>query len=266
MRRLRRSVKRKFLFLLLLTAGGVAVFFTGSVLASCRTAKKYEVLLAERDAVIGNAGRFAYVTVRNIRAGESFTPENTEKRYLLSEQAPESIAGEVFGMTACADLPAGSIVGTALCSRQELLGTERECVFDDIMCSDCFEDYETVDVRIRYPNGENYCVLKKKRLRRSKENTEECRFFLTEAEQILVSAAQYDMQVYEGAELYAVAFVEERLQKEADSFYVPPRQVILQLQELKTEGTDVSAQWYGLREALEQRLKQNRERRLENGV
>lgn len=252
--RLRKSVRRRFGFLCFLAVGGVGVFLSGSILASYRTAKRYDVLLTERDALIGHATRLAYVTVKEIRAGEKFTPENTEQKYLLSEQTPEGIAGEVFGMTACADLPAGSIVSTALCSRQEFLGTERECVFDNIMRSDCFSDYEMVDVRLRYPNGENYCVLKKKRLRRNEENAEECRFFLTEAEQILISAAQYDTQVYEGAKLYVVAFVEERLQKEADSFYIPPRQVILQLQELEIEEPKVSVQWYGMREALEQRL------------
>ncbi|MGN1084278.1 MAG: hypothetical protein ACI4QX_04705, partial [Lachnospiraceae bacterium] len=184
------------------------------------------------------------------------------RRYLLSEQTPEGLAQEVFGMTACADLPAGSIVNTALCSRQEFSGTERECVFEDIMLSDCFPDYKTVDVRLRYPNGENYCVLKKKRLRREGENTERCSFSLTEAEQLLISAAQYDTEVYEGAELYVVAFVEERLQKEADSFYIPPGQVILQLQELGTKEVNVSDRWYELREALEKRLLQNREQRL----
>lgn len=252
--RLRRSVKRRILFLVLLAAGGVGIFLLGGAVSARRAAKAYGVLLEERDALIQSAKRLAYVTVKEVKAGESFTPENTERRYLLSEQAEEGIAGEVFGLAACANLPAGSIISTALCGSQEFVGTERECVFEDISLSDCFPDYEMVDVRIRYPNGENYCVLKQKRLRRRQENPEECRFALTEAEQILLSAAQYDTEVYKGAELYVVAFVEERLQKEADSFYVPPAQVILQLKELGTEELGVSAGWYGLRESLEQRL------------
>lgn len=262
--RLRRSVKRRIFVFLVLAAAGIGIFLIGDLSAAYRIRKKYEVLLLERDSLINSAKRCAYVTVREVKAGESFTAENTERRYLLSEQAQEGLAEEVFGLAACADLPAGSIINTALCGPQECSGTERECVFDDIMLSDCFADYEMVDVRLRYPNGENYCVLKKKRMRRNGENAEECRFALTEAEQILVSAAQYDTEVYKGAELYVVAFVEERLQKEADSFYVPPRQVILQLQRLETKELEVSAQWYGIREALEERLLQNREQRLEN--
>lgn len=252
--RLRRSVKRKILFYFLLVAGGAGIFLFGGAISAKRTAKAYDVLLAERDALIQGAERLAYVTVREVKAGESFTPENTERRYLLSEQAEEGIAGEVFGLAACADLPAGSIVSTALCGSQEFLGTERECVFEDISLPDCFSDYEMVDVRIRYPNGENYCVLKQKRLRRRQENPEECRFTLTETEQILLSAARYDTEVYRGAELYVVAFVEERLQKEADSFYVPPAQIIMQLKESGTEELSVPVSWYKLRESLEQRL------------
>lgn len=262
--RLRRSVKRRIFVFLVLTAAGTGIFLIGDLSAAYRVRTAYEVLLSERDSLINGARRRAYVTVKEVKAGESFTAENTEQRYLLSEQAEEGLAQEVFGLAACADLPAGSIIHTALCSPQEYSGTERECVFEDILLSDCFADYEMVDVRLRYPNGENYCVLKKKRMRRNGEKAEECRFALTEAEQILISAAQYDTEVYQGAELYVVAFVEERLQKEADSFYVPPRQVILQLQKLETKELEVSAQWYGIREALEERLIQNREQRLEN--
>jgi len=252
--RLRRSVKRKILFFVLLAAGGAGIFLFGGAVSAGRAAKVYGALLAERDTLIDGAKRLAYVTVKEIKAGECFTPENTERRYLLSEQPEEGIAEDVFGMAACANLPAGSIISTALCCSQEFLGTERECVFEDILLPDCFSDYEMVDVRIRYPNGENYCVLRQKRLRRRQENPEECRFALTEAEQILLSAARYDTEVYKGAELYVVAFVEERLQKAADSFYVPPAQVILQLKESGTEELDVPAGWYRLRESLEQRL------------
>ncbi|MDD6036480.1 MAG: hypothetical protein PUC30_09870 [Lachnospiraceae bacterium] len=263
MRRLRKSVRRRILYAVLFVAAQIILFFAGQMTFRYTVCQRYESLLNEKDAVLTAAGRMVYVTTKDVKAGECFTRENAEERYLLSEQNPESLAKEVFGSVSCADIPAGVILNTALCCSQELSATERECVFDDIGQTERFEDYATVDVRLRYPNGENYCVLKQKRLRRTEGNTEECRFILTEREQLMMSGARYDVQLYGGAELYLVGFTEERLQENAESGYIPPVQIMLQIQELDNEKERDPAGWYEQRRALEERLSEHVKQRRE---
>lgn len=254
MRRMRRSVKRKIALVAVMAVVQILLSGIFTVTVKKVTEQKYTTLLAEKETVIQLAKRVAYVTLKEVKAGECFTEENTEKRYVLSEQSQEALAAEVRGMTAVADLPAGVLVNTALCHRQEENVTERECVLTDISFTEQFPEYALIDIRIRYPNGENYCVLRKKRLRRAGEKTEECRLCLSETEQLLFSGAQYDTKQYEGATLYAVGFVEEPLQEVAEGTYLPPVQVLLQLCEIEADYQERAAGWKEKRAALEKRL------------
>lgn len=263
MRRLRKSVRKRILVAFTCIAVQVLFLFVCQMAVRQLTERKYEAILEEKNAILEAAGRTVYLTRREISAGESFTEENTEKRYLLSEQNPEALAVEVIGATACADLPEGVIINTSLVCTQEFSSSERKCVFYNIGNAGCFATYAMVDVRLRYANGENYCVLKKKRLQETTENQKACCLFLTEEEQLLMSAAQYDVEMYEGAELYLVGFREERLQEDAISTYLPSVQVISQLREWNEEYRNSFEKWCDLRRSLEGRLSEHRKQRLD---
>lgn len=251
--RMRRSVRKKLFVCGLCIVGQLVLFLVGQTVVYRVAAGKYEAVLAEKEAKLAMAGRTVYITKREVKTGELLTEENTEKRYLLSEQNPQALPLEVFGMKACADLEEGVIINTSLCCMPEVITSERMCVFDYIRFAECFSAYDVVDVRLRYANGENYCVLKKKQLQ--KEDKESlCAFYLTESEQLLMSSARYDVECYDGAELYLVAFREARLQEDAVSEYLPSVQVVAQLQNGCDEYKGNYQGWCRKRLELEQRL------------
>ena len=97
----------------------------------------------------------------------------------------------------------------------------------------------------------------------SNDSTLYTNFFLTEEEQLLMSAAQYDVDMYAGAELYLVGFMESRLQEVTESAYLPSVQVISQLCERNEEYRTEYGKWCSLRRALEERLSEHRKQRLE---
>lgn len=262
MLRMRRSMKRKIGIAMLSVVVGAVLLIAGGIVGNYRAKQSYEAVLEEKDARLRSAERMVYITTKEVKAGERFSEDNTELRYLLSEQAEEGLVTEVIGRVACTDLSPGVILHTALCGEAEVSETERKCVFEDIEQVEMFPDHSVVDVRIRYPNGENYCVLGRKVLWRG-EDAESCCLSLTEEEQLLMSAARYDAEIYDGTVLYVVAFLEERLQEEGNSRYIPSEQVTMQLQHV-AEDMVVTDEWYGLRKALEERLRKNREQREEN--
>lgn len=252
--RIRKSIKRKWtigILFCLLQCVGVGVCYT---VVRYTTVRNYTTMLEEKDVRIQQARRTVYLTRAAVKAGEVFSEENTEQRTVLSEQNPEELETVVLGKVACADLPEGSIVTKGVCCASEVLATERECVLRNIRDSECFGDGMMVELRIRYENGESYCVLKKKRLIKKEEEKGLCRLFLTEEEQLLLSAAQYDVQVYDGAELYMAAFREVRVQEEAGCEYPPPLQIALQLCSLNENYEKVSDRIAKQRETLEERL------------
>lgn len=266
MRRLRKSVKKKIGIGMLLLVIQLLFFVLCRAAVVYRTEQRYRAASEEREQRLSAAQRTGYITLRKIEAGERFSEENVEKRQFLSEQNPETISVSVIGCIACTDLEEGEVVTKAVCTEKEVLPSERKCVFYRIEYAESFEAYDTVDVRIRYANGENYCVLKKKSLQKSPEDTEVCYFFLTEEEQLLMSAAQYDAEVYEGTRLYLVGFREERLQEDAVSVYLPPLQVISQLCTWETGYNADREEWCKRRSALEERLTRYRELRKEGAL
>lgn len=259
--RMRRSVRKKILICGLCIAVQLVLFIVGQAIVYRVTAGKYEAVLTEKEARLAMAGRTVYITKCEVKAGETLTEDNTEKRYLLSEQNPSALATEALGMKACADLPEGVIINTSLCCVPEYAASERECVFEHIRFAECFAEYTVVDVRIRYANGENYCVLKKKQLRKKGEDAV-CGFYLTESEQLLMSAAQYDAEQYDGAELYLVGFMEARLQAEAVGEYLPSVQVVNQLRNLSADYSESYQSLCKRRLELEQRLAEYYKQRL----
>lgn len=260
---MRKRIRKKIVLVLVGVAIQGIVFFVCYFSSKQIAVRKYEVLLEEQNIIMEAACRRVYITRKEVKRGEVFTEENTEQRYLLSEQNPDALAVEVIGTKACADLPAGVILNTVLCYKPECAPSERQCVFQNIGFAECFPSYTVVDVRIRYANGENYCVLKKKQLRKAEDDEEVCSFFLSEEEQLLMSAAQYDVDVYDGAELYLVGFMEERLQEDSVSDYLPSVQVMSQL----CEWNGLYANFYEsrrvLRIELEQRLAEHRRKYVE---
>lgn len=259
--RMRRSVRKKIGYAIIGLLCLAGVFFSCYIVMKHSVVTKYERALEEKNRVLSQAEQVVYVTKKEVKAGECFTEENTEQRVVLSEQNPSGIATDIIGMVSCADLPEGMIVTSPLCFEREVLSSERECLFSDIRFTECFADGEVLDVRIRYENGESYCVLKEKRIRKEETEQECCRLFLTEEEQLLISAARYDVQVYEGAELYFVGLVEERLQEKECSEYLPPKQVLLQLKMQNTQYEENFYNWKEQRDALEKRLSDDKQKR-----
>lgn len=261
--RMRKSVKRKWtigiVFCLLQCIGWLGCY----TVVRYSTARKYSALLEEQATVVQQARRTVYITRTCVKAGEVFSVANTEQRTVLSEQNPEGLETNALGKVACGDLPEGSIISKAVCCEPDVLATERECVLRDVKNADCFPDGTVVELRIRYDNGENYCVIKKKRLEKREEKSDVCRFYLTEEEQLLLSGAQYDVQNYDEAELYMVGFKEERIQAESGCDYPPPAQIVMQLSELNETYEKSSEQLDRERRALEERLAEYRRKRKE---
>lgn len=259
---IRRSVKKRICKAIAL------IVVQGLVLCLCQTVvkhivtKKYETELAEKERILEEAGRLVYITREEVRAGEEFTEANVEKQYVLSQQDKNLLETDAIGAVACVDLPAGTILNTSVCQKTEYGLSERKCTFRNIDFADCFAEYDVVDVRIRYENGENYCVLSKKRLLPT-EKEEECCFVLNEEEQLMMSGATFDAEMYEGAELYLVGIPNEWEEAEPVSRFLPPLSVLSQLQELDEGGETFSETWAERRTALEQRLLEHRKQRKE---
>lgn len=261
LRRMRRSKKKRLLYI----SGGlllqIFLFFGCIFFTEYRGKNRYEQSVKKAEERIRQAERKVFVTKREIRPGEAFTEENTEYVTALSEQNAGLFATNAVGYFATSELPAGRMVYVTDCCERRPLETEKECVFYDMGDAEFFEDFTTVDVRIRYGNGENYCVLSGKKLTKQAEEKNACSFYLTEKEQLLMSGATYDAETFRGTTLYLVG-TKESVRSGADHPYLPPLQTLLQLG--AQSGSEVTEYEEGkrLRLALEDRIAEHESQRM----
>lgn len=90
--------------------------------------------------------------------------------------------------------------------------------------SDLYTD-QYVDVRIKFPTGQDYIVLSKKKVRDLENNR--ITYYLDEQEILTISSAMVDAYLHE-ADIYALSYVEPSVQNEAILTYIP-NQLVMEL-------------------------------------
>lgn len=253
-RRIRRSVQKRILICVIGSCVGLLCLYSVYFFTKYTTALSYEEKLHLVEGKLLETERMVYVAVREISAGEIFTKENVVRKRVYSDEKEIYLAGEeIFSKQASMDIPAGMQILTIMEADEDYEESRRECTFTEINLPDTLKSGDMVDVRIQYPNGENYCVLEGKKLQRSGTNSLESRFLLSEQEQLYISSALYDKVFYVGTKLYAVRYVMIPLQTESDMKYIPALDVLQQLSQIEQDYKNKVQ----LREALEQRLQRH---------
>ncbi|WP_159887536.1 SAF domain-containing protein [Paenibacillus puerhi] len=114
---------------------------------------------------------------------------------------------------------------------------------------------DIVDIRILFPNGEDYVVLSKKQLDDVDINPQIAFFVVNEDELHLLRSAMVDAYTNE-AELYAIQYVEPHLQSQALVTYVPQVSVLNVIKSNPNIGN--TARWEladKIRQGIDERLK-----------
>ena len=130
----------------------------------------------------------------------------------------------------------------------------KEILLDCINLNDRLSDGTYADVRIRYPNGEEYTVVSGLRVIRLPDDSENIYFCLTETELLYMSSARSDCEKYKGTYLYPAAAHDKPEESSKIGNYRPNRDVITLINEEKLLETEKADEIFLARERLEERL------------
>ncbi len=148
---------------------------------------------------------------------------NVELATIYSSAAQESfltLDEDQIGYYAITDIAAQQPVSTNMVNDLEITQDTREF---EITAADLMVDQkegEAVDVRIVYPNGEDYVVLSKKHIRNLSLKNSTWFTHMTEDEILRFQSAVVDAYTITGARLYTTRYVQDNLQDAADVTYV----------------------------------------------
>ena len=185
-----------------------------------------------------------YVCDRELSAGMILSRDMVRlETHYTDRKEEEFIREEDFGKVLDTDVSEGEfLLENMLLSPDSGI---REVFVADLEIAEHLETGDRVDIRIRFPNAEDYIVLADKLLVTcDRESGLVLR--LTEEEILLLSSAVLDAEQYHDTRLYAVKYLKQEPWEATMVTYIPERDILLLLEEESSKGE--------LREALERRL------------
>lgn len=152
----------------------------------------------------------AYCLKNEKKAGELIYESDLEQITLsadVKQELPTFRLKDVTGKIAKVDMKKGSIVSEQLLAEKENAGNDsRICTYSEIAYSGNLKKGSYADIRISFPNGEDYIVARHKELLAVSEEEHGLTFCLGESELLRLSSALVDTRQYEDTEIYAVAY------------------------------------------------------------
>ena len=221
MKRFSRGKKKKVLIIiissLVIVAGIVAAFIIGLG----QIEAKYRLEVATLESEMEANKRTVYLANSNgIPAGTKIDIANTHQATIYSSEPYEYYMSENdLGRIATVDILADQAINTSMVGDELEFGL-RENQFSLVKLSSNLSVDDFIDVRIMYPNGENYIVLSKKHVKQLDLNINDVFLWLDEEEIMLMSSAIVDTYLHEGAILYTTKYIEDT-QETTQPTYVP---------------------------------------------
>jgi hypothetical protein len=215
------TVKKIFVSISVLLAL-ILGFVSSYIMTSGRLSDYYEKEISERDTLIESVKKTVYEAVVKIPRGEAITDLMVEKKEVYaSNDVSLYMTDEDFGKLVLIDIAPGTFVTKSMLTDENVDSDLRETEFDVIYINSniTFNDY--VDIRIVFPNGENYIVLTKKSIKKISDDGLNCFLWLNEEEILRMSSAIVDAYLYNGTKIYTTKYIEPNLQEELIVNYQP---------------------------------------------
>lgn len=226
----------------LLIAGGIGAlavlllcsvigFFYVKHLTSKYTEQRLSVEqeLAQTQQVIKEDMVKVEVATRDISSGEPIQESDTETRLIpRNVVSDETVLSKelVRGKAAKVDLPINTPITSNVIYEDEITSKDlRNQEFSLMELPSKLQKNEYVDVRIKFPTGQDYIVLSKKRVQDLQTGT--VWYQMNEKEILNISGAIVDAYIND-ATLYALTYVEPGIQEKAITTY-PANKVVLDL-------------------------------------
>lgn len=255
-KRMKRTTKQYFMvaIICILVIGGAATFT--SVVVTGQMKEEYQALLTKAYSDMKMNQRIVYVATSDIMAGNYVTTDNVEKRTVYASQPEETyISAEDFGKVAMVDIFIGTQLINSMLTEKDVSAELKEVEYNVINTSSNLVTNDTIDVRISYPNGEDYIVLPKKTIKGVAFDSGTCYLWLSEEEILRMASATVDAFLYNGSRIYTTKYIEPNLQEVPVVTYEPSIATLLLIQDnpniLATATTELSKQ---VRKAMENRL------------
>lgn len=187
----------------------------------------YELKLTMANNTINDNKKLAFVAKEKISAGDKITKDKVDYKEVFTSVPEESlITDKDFGKLSTINISPQIPVTKDMVTESIMSKDLREEEFNSIFLSSNLKEGDFVDVRLIYPNGEDFIVLSKKAVKNLSLESGNCFLWLNEEEILTMSGAIVDAYLHEGCKLYTTKYIEPMVQEPSLVTYSPSEEVI----------------------------------------
>lgn len=257
---MRKSLKRttrQYIIVAILSAiiiGGafLIVYFT----IFNKSKEKYVLQIKVLEEQMKSHEVYVYEAKTKIEAGSIVKTNMLNYVQSYSNQAQKYfMTKEDIGKVALISMEPETQILKGMLTKNLVDGNTREVEFNTFLINSNIKENDFVDIRIIFPNGEDYIVLSKKSMKQVNLESNNCFLWLTEDEILNMSSAIVDAYLYTGSKLYTTKYIEPNLQDASRITYQPSTSTLTLIKQdaniVNQAKSEVSKR---LRKELENRL------------
>lgn len=183
----------------------------------------------------------AYVLSQDVKSGQEVTSSMFKPISVYSSMVPSNYItgteiqtlnsqtdenGNVAPVVAKVDIPQNTVLTTALISRSDQLTTDatRYAEYNMLMLPTTLAVGDFIDIRITFPNGQDFIVVSKKEVKSILGNT--VGIELSEQEILMLESAIVEAYIMSSTKMYVIQYVEPGNQAAAAETYTPTSEVV----------------------------------------
>lgn len=219
---LRRGTPRYLFATIVSMAFMVILCILVSFLIVRRISNKYKLELNTVKEQFKLQEAYVYEAKQDIPAGSLILEENLNYIQIHSTQNKNHFMKEEnIGMVSKIDIRKGTYLLEDMLADDLEAGFLREIEYNVFFTNSNLNNNDFVDVRILFPNGEDFIVLSKKSIKDLNKETGNCFLWLDEKETLDMAGAVVDSYLYPGTKLYTTKYLEPSLQEPSITTYKP---------------------------------------------
>ena len=185
--------------------------------------------MKKEEAQVDSQSKTVFMLSRDIKSGESITAADVKSVKVVTDMTTDNIAtsSDMSDATiARIDLPKGAILSTSMITTtdEKVTNDLRVQEYNMIVLPTDLAKNDYVDIRILFPNSQDYIVVSKKRILQSSSNTIFIK--MTEEEILTMSNAIVEAYQTDGSMLYATKYEDPGSQKAATPTFPVSRETL----------------------------------------
>lgn len=180
------------------------------IICNRNLAKSNGELISIKKEISGKEADNLYIIGSDRKKGDKILEDDLIECRIYSNngQANNLKKEEIIGKSLKIDIGANTAINeNMLCDDNGITDDVRMHTYNFIELNESIVDGNYVDIRIIFPNGEDYIVSEHKRI--VKRGEQDITFYVSEEDILMLSGAQVDIERYAGTKVYAILYADD---------------------------------------------------------